>query len=349
MTILRTHHHDGTVGASATAAGEGYDALTGTAPIYVTGGYRNQALRWTSGAAAAYLADNLTAGYFGCYLRLPTARPLSDLGLILLQNSAGAAVGSLVVSSSGQLVLYTGQASVVATSTTALTTGAWYRLEYHCDADGQTLKIFTDPASATAAETLTGATTGSATAKMHVGNPWTGKPGTTGDTVDIDEFVDADAWPNLGNTAPTANAGTDQAGIAAGATVTLDGTGSSDPDVGDTITYAWTQTAGDTVTLSSATAAQPTFTAPSTSSPQTLTFSLTVTDSHGTASTPDTVNVGVLAAPATSNLKIRIGGVAVPAVKLVRINGAAVAVTESISAGAVGDASLFSDTFSDTF
>ena len=37
--------------------------------------------------------------------------------------------------------------------------------------------------------------------------------------------------------------------------VTLDGTGSSDPDVGDTLTYAWTQTSGATVILADATTA----------------------------------------------------------------------------------------------
>jgi hypothetical protein len=74
--------------------------------------------------------------------------------------------------------------------------------------------------------------------------------------------------------------------------VTLDGSGSSDPD-GDTITYKWTQTAGTTVTLSSSTVAKPTFTAPAAAG--TLTFSLVVTDSKGLASSPATTNVTVQA------------------------------------------------------
>lgn len=195
MTIERTHHHDGTVGASATAAGEGYDASSGTAPVYVAG-YLNQALRWTSGAAAAYLGDNLVAGYYDFILRLPVALPGSDLGFILCQNSSGGAVGSLVVSNAGKLVVYNGQSSVVATSATTLTPGAaaWYRLKYHCDADGQELRIFTNPSGATPDETLTGASSGVATAKMHLGNPWTGKRGTTGDLVDLDEVQVSDDW-----------------------------------------------------------------------------------------------------------------------------------------------------------
>lgn len=77
------------------------------------------------------------------------------------------------------------------------------------------------------------------------------------------------------NTAPVADAGSDQTGITAGATVTLDGSASNDAD-SDTITFAWTAPNG--VTLSDATIAGPTFTAPSTGSDQTLTFSLVVND-----------------------------------------------------------------------
>ncbi|MFG1813418.1 discoidin domain-containing protein [Kribbella sp. NPDC049174] len=75
------------------------------------------------------------------------------------------------------------------------------------------------------------------------------------------------------NQVPVANAGTAQT-VNTGTTVTLDGSG-TDAD-GDDLTYAWTQTGGPAVTLSSTTAAKPTFTAPAT--PATLTFSLVVRD-----------------------------------------------------------------------
>ena len=99
--------------------------------------------------------------------------------------------------------------------------------------------------------------------------------------------------PRFPNIPPTANAGNDQS-VAAGASVTLDGTGSNDLD-GTIVSYAWVQTSGDTVALTDAATATPDFTAPSTPNAQSLTFRLTVTDDDGATATA-TVDVGVAAA-----------------------------------------------------
>ena len=78
-----------------------------------------------------------------------------------------------------------------------------------------------------------------------------------------------------GNNPPVADAGPDQT-VEEGERVTLDGTGSSDPD-GDPITYSWTQTGGTHVTLSSADIANPAFRAPDDGGVE-VTFQLTVSD-----------------------------------------------------------------------
>jgi len=93
------------------------------------------------------------------------------------------------------------------------------------------------------------------------------------------------------NQAPVANAGPDQTAIV-NASVSLDGTGSYDPDGHLPLTYLWTQTGGPIVVLDNPAASIPIFAAPST--PATLTFSLVVTDSLMVPSVSDTVSIFVI-------------------------------------------------------
>jgi len=88
---------------------------------------------------------------------------------------------------------------------------------------------------------------------------------------------------------PTANAGVDQK-VASGARVTLDGSASAAKGDGK-LAFTWVQKAGPTVTLSSSSDAAPTFTAPTVSASEKLTFELSVRD--GLASALDTVDVVV--------------------------------------------------------
>ena len=95
----------------------------------------------------------------------------------------------------------------------------------------------------------------------------------------------------VGDTAPTADAGPDQT-VDEGDLVTLDGTGSSDPE-GETLTYEWTAPAG--ITLSDPTSASPTFTAPDVTAPTTFEFTLEVCDEADPTSlcATDTVTITV--------------------------------------------------------
>ena len=82
------------------------------------------------------------------------------------------------------------------------------------------------------------------------------------------------------NQPPVANAGS-YAPVKAGDAVTLDGSGSTDPDDG-IATYQWTQLSGPPVILSNSEVAQPTFTAPHVKyGGDVLNFQLTVTDRGG--------------------------------------------------------------------
>ena len=105
---------------------------------------------------------------------------------------------------------------------------------------------------------------------------------------ELEAFASAGGGGGGGNQPPIASAGSDQT-VQSGTTVTLDGSGSWDPN-GDALTYHWTQTAGPSVTLSSPTAVKPTFTAPA--SAGTLTFQLVVNDGQVNSS-PSSVNVSV--------------------------------------------------------
>jgi hypothetical protein len=94
----------------------------------------------------------------------------------------------------------------------------------------------------------------------------------------------------LANDAPVAAAGDDQE-VDTGSTVTLDGSGSSDPDGDLPLTYSWTQTGGPNVSFSPALSIT-TFTAPSASA--VLTFTLVVTDNWGQPSISDDIIVTVV-------------------------------------------------------
>lgn len=139
-------------------------------------------------------------------------------------------------------------------------------------------------------------TTTATVQSMHLGKVTTAAYTPSTGTTYHDDFAFDDVssgWIGPVDT-PLANAGGAQTNVEPYSTVTLDGSGSSDTG-GLTLTYAWTQLGGTAVTLSSSTAQSPTFTAPATTLGDSLTFSLTVTNSASTVSTPSTTTAAVAA------------------------------------------------------
>ncbi|MDN7126871.1 S8 family serine peptidase [Pseudidiomarina sp. 1APR75-33.1] len=92
------------------------------------------------------------------------------------------------------------------------------------------------------------------------------------------------------NTAPNASANSALSRVPSGQQVTISGETSGDPD-GDPLEYTWEQTSGPAVTLSSTNEVTASFTAPSVSTEQDLTFRLTVSD--GSLEDTDEVTISV--------------------------------------------------------
>ena len=142
--------------------------------------------------------------------------------------------------------------------------------------EGTTPAVVALTGAATAKPTFVPAKAGTYTFRLTVGDGST----TASDTVS----VVVELTPN---TVPIANAGPDQT-VSPGATVTLDGSASTDPDAGTTLSYQWALTTGTGLSLTGPATAKPTFIA---SAVGTFVFTLTVGD--GVATATDTVTIVV--------------------------------------------------------
>ena len=102
------------------------------------------------------------------------------------------------------------------------------------------------------------------------------------------------SYSGVANQPPVANAGMDQVTFT-NMLVSLDGSGSFDPDSNYPLTYLWSQVSGLPITLINPGTVSPTFIAPSL--PSIVVLQLVVTDSLGTISSPDNVIITILNNP----------------------------------------------------
>lgn len=301
-----------TVTTSVTAAGDRpWDAIgigSGASLVYGTthamsGSF---AARLDPGSSVSTVTRWSTSGSLSGAYRYYVwwdTNPTVDTTIAWFGSTTSAKVASIVISSAGNIRVYgTPVASAYSTSAGALPLGVWVRVE---------LAYQVDPTTSTNGKVRLGTYLGDSTTAIADSGWVTTDLGTAGTTyVRVGKYdsganttahwLDAITFANgatslLGpegvasNQVPVANAGTNQT-VATSTTVTLDGSGSADVD-GTIASYAWTQTSGASVTLSSASAESPTFTAPSTA--DTLIFSLIVTDNDGALSSADTVTITV--------------------------------------------------------
>ncbi len=236
------------------------------------------------------------------YFYFPSTFNGGNIGLLHFRNNSGN-MGLLYINNTGRLYVSDATGSGVggASGTSVLAIDTWYRISFAitkgADTSSGTVEwAYFLPGSDTPIESksYSAANTGTSNVAYAFLGDTTSRSATHtwyADTVRGSSLVSGWLLAYPENSVPIANAGFDQTGVEPYTTVILDGSGSSDFD-NDTLSYAWTQTAGASVTLSSTTATQPTFTAPAVLNGDMLTFQLIVNDGVSD-SNPDTVSVAI--------------------------------------------------------
>jgi hypothetical protein len=315
-----------TAGTSGGASGDAASTVTqGTAStiqavagaaVHGTMGYRFNLVGNASDGPCRMMWNLSDTGrvVISAYIKTSTAVTSGTEHLLGIRSSAGP-MGTLVIRSDGKLQLQdrNGTGITASVSTAALVfDGRVYRIEMAATkgatlttgvleyayfnttvSDSAPVQSYTSPATVDV-NTTTGVS------QVVIGRGTGQSQAHTIDYDDVRGASTASGWLSPIALAPTANAGEDQFGVPAGTRVTLDGSGSI-PGTGGSLTYAWSQTSGTTVTLSSTTVSQPTFVAPVITGGGNLVFSLTVND--GTSTDTDSVTIGVADPASATNVR----------------------------------------------
>ena len=251
--------------------------LTATPPSVTTGSSTN--LTWSSTNATTCTASGGWTGTKATSGSEVSAALVANTSFTLACTGAGGtASASASVTVTPLLPLITLSANPTTIATGGSSTLSWITQNANsCTASATPANAGWSGGRATSGSQSTGALTATTSFTLSC----TGAGGTAQQTATVSV---------VSNSAPIANAGADSA-VVSGSQVTLSGAASSDPD-GTIASYAWTQTAGPAVTLSTS-GSNATFTAPTVAVNTVLTFQLIVTDNLGAQSVPDTVNVTV--------------------------------------------------------
>lgn len=342
MTRFHNSFEGGTSGSNlivSTSGGTSGDAFTGAlSNNAAVGGSGNANVTYQSAAALAGslgLRITLTASTSYVYwqdasggtrgvMRFPlkiSANPSATTTVGILRNSSGS-MAYLQVLTSGVLRAYNAGNTALSGSDYTLTVATQYWVELAATAgtttsDGRIeVRVLASDGTTQLAAWDSGAATNTGTTNAYLARFGVATTTSGWSSMDLDEIqFDSDlasGWIGpyvAANTAPTAATGGDQT-VDAGVAVELDGTGSSDSD-GTISGWAWTQTSGDTVTLTGASTSEASFTAPFSMIEKTYVFELEVTDDDAATDTAEcTITV-----PAHPDWYLNAGGVWRPLVK----------------------------------
>lgn len=195
MSLIKSYPLDGTANATVTTGNSGAALVTGP-PTWDATGTQLQ----IDDAVTEYIEDQ-TANDYCAFVFNATALPSgTDNTIFVCLNASTSLCAIRYKATTGFMAIYSGLGTLVATGTTALTTGVNYRIEHYVNPAGtQEMKLFTEFGT-TPLDDLTGATASAlAATKRRFGHAHSAQQS---GQVFFPSAGIYDAWPNLGAADP---------------------------------------------------------------------------------------------------------------------------------------------------